>query len=160
MKTVVINNCRRLEICQLDPKGKDAMNNPIPGGIVTLVPGVNLVPSADHAASMKNPIWQNKFKTIIQRSMAPEQDPETVGKPMLEIPKWVGEKGSGEVDDVKPLAKLSPENCQRLIDETWNGDLLKAWSKEELRPDILRAIANQQEKIRTGDMTSPATAGR
>lgn len=160
MHTVVINNCRRLEICQLPSKSKDAMKNGIPGGTIMLLPGVNLVPSADHADAMKNEIWKAKFTTTIQRSLAPEQDPETVGRPMLEIPKWIGDKGGGEVEESKPLAKLSPETCQRLVNETWNSDLLKAWAKQELRPDILRAIGDQIERLRTGELASAATVGR
>lgn len=159
MKTVVINNCMRLEHCQLQPKGQDALGNKIAGGLLTLLPGVNLVASTEFQETMKNPLWAVKFKTKIERSMAPEQDPETVGKPMLEIAKWLGEKGSGEVEDKAPLAKLSPEQCQRLINETLTSDLLRGWKKEELRPDILRAIDIQLEKIRTGD-TNPASAGR
>ncbi len=160
MKTVVINNCSRLEICQLQPKQKDPMGVAIAGGILTLLPGVNLVPSVEFQESIKNPLWSQKFKTKIEQSKAPEQDPDTVGKPMLEVAKWLGEKGSGEVDDKAPLAKLSPEQCQRLINETLTSDLLRSWKQEDLRPDILRAIDVQLDKIRTGDISNAASAGR
>jgi hypothetical protein len=163
MKTLVINNREGLVQGQMQPLGKDARGVPMLGPCVTLLPGLNLVDSTQLSELRKNPGFEAQFNTKIPPSPAPEQSPEKVGKPILEVmlgaPTKDGKRTPIEVEDKLPLAKLQEETIKTLVAETLAADVLRSWEKEEVRPSIAHIIREQLEKI-GANPGSPASAGR
>lgn len=168
MKTAVINNREALVQGQMQPKdravGRDGQKTgPLMlGKIVTLLPGVNFVDSADLEALRKNPAFEMQFSTKIPPSLAPEQNPEQVGKPILVVVETKDKDGKRrplEVEDNQPLAKLTAEQCKLLISETHVESFLHQWTNEETRPDIRFEIAKRLEEI-GGKPVTAASAGR
>lgn len=169
MKTAVINNREALVQGQLQPIGKDSNGMAMLGGVVTLVPGLNLVDSEQLAALRKNPTFALNFTAKIQPSLAPEQSPEKVGRPILELvmsPAGPSKDGKAaepkplEVENALPLAKLSEELCKLVIGETLVEGTLRQWAREEARPAVRYEIEQQIEKITKGTPAGPAAVGR
>jgi hypothetical protein len=149
MYTVLINNREGMVHAQLPhqfPTQKGAA--PRVGRAVILMPGVNLVDSKTLATLMENHAFKALFETVIPPSLAPEQTPEKVGKPILQIDRSIGK--NGEVEEKAPLQKLSTAQCEAMIRETFSVDLLKRWTKEETRGDIRRLLVEQVERLETG----------
>lgn len=160
MKTAVINNREALVQGQMQPR-KAFDGSLLIGDVLTLVPGLNLVDKEQLAELRKNPAFERNFTSKIPPSLALEQNPEKVGKPILMVMDTVGKDGKSvqlELEDETPLAKLSPEVCKRLIDETLMPDTLRTWDKSETRPAIRFLIEQQLEAIGSGKKTGgPAT---
>jgi hypothetical protein len=155
MRTVVINYNQGLVQGQMPHvMPKQAGSTPQLGQVITLLPGLNLVDSKVLETLRKNAAFDQHFKTKIERSLAPEQNPECVGKFILEVDKSVGK--DGQVDDEAPLAKLPYEQCKSMIRECFATDMLEKWLKEEGRPDVRRDIANQIEMMKTGNNSGVA----
>lgn len=154
MQTVVINNKEALVIGQMPHSGKDKSGVPQLGGIVTLIPGVNLVDTKVLKTLRENPGFELLFKTKIESSQAPEQNPEKVGKCIL--------IASGEVEDSSPLAKLPPKACEAMIEETLSSDLLNKWLEDETRGDVRRVLFGKIKKLEGSPAPSggPAAVGR
>lgn len=158
-RTVVINNREGLVQGQLPHLGNDSSGRPQLGRVVTLLPGANLVSSEDLRVLRENPAFEMNFKMKIAQSLAPEQNPEKVGKPILEIAKSIGK--DGVVDGEFPLQKLSSKECSDLIGETYTSSALNRWLRDEGRPDVRRDIQNQLDKL-SGEAApgGPAAVGR
>lgn len=162
MKTAVINNREALVQGQMQPRGKALGGSLMLGDVVTLLPGLNFVDSANLEALRKNPAFELQFATKIPPSLAPEQNPEQVGKPILAVVETKDKDGKRkplEVEDNQPLAKLSAEQCKLLISETHVESFLHQWSNEEIRPDIRFEISKRLEAI-GGKAAGPASVGR
>lgn len=152
MQTVVINNREALIIGQL-PHAKSTGGVPQLGPTVTFIPGLNLVDSKVLAELRQNPSFEAFFKTKIEASPAPEQNPEKVGKFILAT--------GGELEDKSPLGKLKEQACQAMISETFSSDLLKKWRAEETRGEVTRMINEQLDKLSGRDAKGgPAANGR
>jgi hypothetical protein len=123
--TVVINNREALELVQLPHRGSDKHGRPMLGELLRLTAGVNLVDSTTLATLMKNELFAAKFTTKIARSPAPEQNPERVGRTVLELGPVLPASRS--------FAKLDGEQAQKLIEETLDTDLLEKWRSEDTR---------------------------
>lgn len=145
MRTPVINNKEALVIGQLPASGKE------PGPIVVFLPGLNLVDSKQLAVLRNNKNFDAHFKTLIPPSLAPEQTPEKVGKPILEL-------AGKELEDASPLAKLDKQACKLLISETLDAPMLDSWLMEETRADIARSI--NEQKVKIGSVANSLVAGR
>lgn len=166
MKTVVINNREALVQGQMQPTGKDSNGVPILGPVITLLPGLNLVDSGLLAALRKNPGYEQRFATTIARSLAPEQNPEKVGKFELELLLTEHKVKDGksemkplEVEDELPLAKLPEETCKTLIKATLTEGTLRTWARQEPRPAVRWEIEQQLSAI-GGAPAGPAAVGR
>lgn len=167
MKTIVINNREALIQGQMQPTGKDSNNVPILGPVVTLLPGLNLVDTGLLASLRKNPGYEQRFATVIQRSLAPEQNPEKVGKVELEL-MLVEHKGGKdgksemrplEVEDDLPLAKLPEETCKVLVKATLTEGILRTWARQDARPAVRWEIEQQLSAIGAAP-AGPAAVGR
>ena len=167
MQTVVINNREGLVQGQLqpDPKLVEKMTKgsiPI-NRCVTLLPGANLVDSADLEALSKNPAFAKNFETLIPRSPAPEQNPEKVGKPILQLMEVEGKDGKKvplQVDAKHPLKALKAEVAKALIDETFVASTLRAWLAEEGRPEVRLVLTQRIAELDAAPEGGPAAAGR
>jgi hypothetical protein len=157
MRTVVVNNRESLVMGQMPHIKVNGGVLPQLGEIITLIPGVNLVDSAKLKTLRENKAFEANFRTRIAPSPAPEQSPEKVGKLILEVDKSIGK--DGEVPDETPLAKLTYVQCQAMIAETFNGDMLRQWEKEEIRSDVRREI-NRQLELMEFNPKGPASVGR
>lgn len=158
MKIAVINNREGLVQGQMQPAGVDSAGRKIIGPVVTLLPGLNLVDKKQLEELRKNPGFELNFATKIAPSPAPEQNPEKVGKPILELLQAQGKDGKDapvEVEDALPLAKLSEKQAKLLISETLVEGTLKQWDREETRPAVRYEIAQQITKI-SGKPAGPA----
>jgi hypothetical protein len=166
MKTAIVNNREGLEIGQLPSTMKDASGRPLLAGIVTLLPGLNLIDSEAVNTLRKNPGFEAKFTTKIEPGMAPEHALERTGSPILELVHF-DKKVDGKVvkvpvdnlDDELPLAKLTDEQCKILVEQVLVGETLRSWGKAEARPSVRLIIEKQIEKIGSAP-GNPATAGR
>lgn len=146
--TVVTNNKEALIIGQMPHLGADKAGVPQLGETVTFVPGINLIDSAKLATLRKNPAFEVMFNTLIPRSLAPEQNPEKVDKPML--------VAGNELPDKSPLGKLSPKACEAIVVDTLQIPLLKQWLDEE-GDNARRAVLERQiKKLSEGAPSSPA----
>ena len=141
--TVVVNNREGLEIVQMPHAGKDTAGVTMTGEVVSLLPGANFVPTEKLAVLLKNPAFAAKFKNKIPRGVAPEHNPENIGKPVLE-------KGP-ELPAASPLLKLSDEEAATLIAEVLTADPLRGWLKEETRPQVRKALYAQIELLQGGE---------
>lgn len=150
MQTIVINNRESLINAQLPHKGKGKDGSIQTGEVVTFIPGANLVDSAKLKTLRENPGFEALFKTKIESSPAPEQNPEKVGKCVLVLGK--------EVEDTSPLAKLAEKAAEALIAETFSVPQLDGWIKEEGRPEIRRLLEAQRSKLSAGSTGGPAAA--
>lgn len=163
MKTAVINNREALVQGQMPHKGNALGGSLMVGAVVTLVPGLNLVDSSDLAQLRKNPQFELNFTTKIPPSLALEQNPEKVGKPILEVVMVASKDGKGEkaleVEDKFPLQKLPPEICKTVIADTLVEGTLRLWSREEIRPEVRYEIELQLGRI-TDAPAGPAAVGR
>ena len=155
MKKIVLNNREGLAMCQL-PHTKSASVGLDVGRVVQLAPGANLVPEADLEVLMRNQGFARQFETLIPRSPAPEQNPEKVGKPVLEMLQADGK--DIVVADERPLAALRPDHARVLIKETLVPGMLTSWLEEETRPEVAQALKAQLVAI-DADPTI-AAAGR
>lgn len=150
MQTIVTNNKEALVIGQLPNLGKDTAGVPQLGESVSFIPGVNLVKSEVLATLRKNPSFELNFKTKIESSPAPEQNPEKVGKFILVVGK--------EVEDKSPLVKLTEKACEGIITETFTSKMLRSWLDEEGRAEVRAMIERQLRVLETG--APAAAAGR
>jgi len=178
MQTVVINNREGLVQGQLQPdpelvakmtKGSIPINR-----CVTLLPGANLVEAADLEALGRNPAFAKRFETKIQRSPAPEQNPEKVGLPELQlmgvdgklidqtqpVPKDAKPVAPLQVDKDHPLKALKAEVAKALIDETFVVSTLRAWLGSEGRPEVRLVLTQRIAELDAAPEGGPAAAGR
>jgi hypothetical protein len=150
MKTAVINNREGLVQGQLQPISKNLSGAPIPYRAVTFLPGVNLIPTEELDELRKNKSFELNFTTAIQPTPAPEQNPERVGKPILEVLKVKGKDGKDVplvVDDNQPLAGLSMDAVKALVEETIVVGYLRKWLEEEHRPDRAHLISQRIRQL-------------
>lgn len=141
--TVVINNTERLEIAQLPHRGVDNHKRLLLGGVVTLLPGLNLVPTEELHVLRRNPLFEEKFTTAIPDSKAPEQRPERVGKPFLVLGKELPAKA--------PLAALEVPEALSMVNEA-NEEQLAQFFAVEVRAEVRERI-----KIRIDEITNAAS---
>lgn len=149
-KIIVINNREGLVQGQMQPTVFNKQGAPEVGKVLTLLPGANLVDEKELEALCKNPTFLANFKNQIQPSPAPEQNPEKVGKPILEFLTVKGKDGKDEelkVEDEFPLNKLKPETAKRLIKETLVPSILAKWATEVQDPGIRHAIDKHIEYL-------------
>lgn len=164
-QTAVINNREALETVQMQPIGKDSNGMAILGPLVVLVPGLNFVDSDKLSKLINNSAFASKFNTKIAPSPAPEQNPEKVGKTILELMTVAAKDKDGkvvdkpiEVEDKMPLAKLSGDVCRRVIAETMVASVLRQWLTEESRGDVRSDIQKRLDYI-TGAAAGPGYSG-
>jgi len=144
MKSIVVWNKESQHIGQLPHGAKTTAGIPQPGGIVIFLPGVNLVDSEALATLRKNPGFDQLFTLKIPPSAAPEQAPEKVGKPHMELL-------ADGLDDNAPLAKLKPKDLEKVIGETFNENLLKEWMMgEDMAKPVRKLIEQQLNKVNAG----------
>lgn len=156
-KTIVVNNLEALVIGQL-PHSQTKNGDPLQiGETVTFVPGINVVDSDKLETLRKNLMFDLHFKTEIKGSAAPEHNREKLGKKILEVMK-VGK--DGKISEGYLLEKLDYETCKSIISETFTSDLLTAWQTMEGRSEVRALLANQSQKLATGQDVTAATAGR
>jgi hypothetical protein len=165
MQTAIINNREALETVQMQPIGKDSNGMAILGPLVVLVPGLNLVDSKKLDALAGNEMFAKKFNTKIASSPAPEQNPERVGRTILEIVTVSAKDKDGkiidkplEVEDKLPLHKLTGATLTRVISETMVASTLRQWLTEENRGDVRSEIEARLKYI-TGQAAGPGFSG-
>jgi hypothetical protein len=139
--TVIINNREGLEIIQLPHRGLDNHKRMNLGEVVTLLPGLNLVPTETLKVLRQNSAFEDKFKSRIPESKAPEQRAERVGRPILELGK---ELPAG--DKVCPLSALSVPEALTLVKEA-NDEQLKSFIETEERAEVRKLINKRLEEI-------------
>jgi hypothetical protein len=137
--TVVINNREGLEVAQLPHRGHDNHKRIIFGEVVTFLPGLNLVPTETLNILRQNPAFEAKFKNKIPNSRAPEQRPERVGKPILELGKELP-------DDDRPLSALSVPEALALVSEA-NEEQLASFKKGENREEVRDLVNARIEEL-------------
>jgi hypothetical protein len=164
---VVINNRESLVQGQLQPDPellKKVKGGGIPiNRVVTLLPGANLVDVADIEALGKNEAFARYFTTKIERSLAPENNPEKVGSTILatlEVDGKDGKKVPLQVDKELPLKALKPEVAKLLIDETFVLSTLRGWLASEGRPEVRLLLDNRIRELDVKPEGGPAAAGR
>ena len=159
MAYAVINNREALCQGQMPHLGVDAQKRTQLGEVVTLFPGLNLLAVEKLEILRKNPGFNARFKTKIPPSRAPEQNAERVGQKELVILEEVGD--GGKVPLKGTLQRLPPKQCEMLIEECLDAELLRRWLKEEGRSDVRILIHNQLDAIGSGEAGGgPAVAGR
>ncbi len=143
--TVVINNREGIEIVQFPHRGKDNHGRVMIGDQLVLLPGLNLVDTEQLAVLMKNELFAAKFTTKIPRSLAPEQNPERMGRPVLvrgkDLPAYL------------PLSKLTPQEAIDIVEEA-NEEQLPRFKADETRESVLRAILKRIDELATGENTT------
>jgi hypothetical protein len=142
MQTIVVNNREALVIAQLPHVGKDAAGRVLVGETVKLIPGVNLVESAQLKKLRENKLFDAHFTTKIARSPAPEQNPEKVGSYVLVQLR--------EVPERKSLEKVPDNEAVEIVKETFNVKLLERWLHEDARGEVRAMIQNQITDIARG----------
>lgn len=165
MHAVVINNREGLVQGQLQPDPRFAA---VKGGVplnrcVTLLPGANLVPEDDLKSLLENKAFAANFTVTIPKSPAPEQNPEKVGKPILELLMVDGKDGKKtplQVEEKHPLAKLKDEIALKLIEETLVPSVLRGWLNEDPRPGIRLELTKRLAELDGQPEGGPAAAGR
>ena len=168
MKTAVINNREALVQGQLPPPPQSKTAGvPLLGKVLTLLPGANLVDSKDLEKLNENEQWKKNFSTPIPRSPAPEQNPEKVGKPILELLTIEQRTKEGtktmpfpQLDDEHPLAKLDAIAAKLLVDEMLVVGTLKDWVREETRPEMAHVLNRRIAELEGSPEGGPAAAGR
>lgn len=161
MQNVIINNRESLVSIQCQPEMHGKNGAPVPGRIIHLVPGANLINADDYAKLReKNSHFTLQFNEKIPRSPAPEQNPEKVGLPYLQIMETDkdGKKVPIVVEDKSPLAKLRGDLVQRIVDEVLAVSLLRAWLAEEVRPDIALALNRRIAELEADPEGGPAAS--
>lgn len=136
MRAQVINNSQGPIYAQMPARGKDTAGHIEPGSCINIIPGLNLIDTEVLATLRKNSTFENFFKTAIAPSKAPEANPASFGKPILQI-------GGKEVPDENPLSKLAEQACKAMIGEMQSTDVLQDWLKGEGRADVRRDIENR-----------------
>ena len=168
MKTAILNNKEGLVVLQLPSTQKDRQGRDLIAGVVTLLPGLNLVDTDTMKALREgNEGVRRHFETKIEPGMAPEHQLERTGRFILEQVYFDKKDKDGKVtrvpvdslDDALPLAKLTEEQCKQLVDEVLVGEMLQGWGRAETRPAVRFLIEKQIQKI-TASPGNPATAGR
>ena len=163
MKIVVVNNRESLVQGQKQPQITNLQGAPVIAGVVTFLPGANLVDKADLEHLRKNPTFELNFTTAIPKSPALEQNPEKVGLPILAVMEVAGGKDGAkiplELEDRLPLQKLKPEVAKKLIGETLVAGILRGWEREEARPEVRYEIQLQIDAVE-GKPAGPASVGR
>lgn len=138
MRTQVVNNCQGPHYIQCQKVGN------LPGKLIVLSPGLNLVETKELAELRKtNKVFDELFKAKIKPSKAEEADVRSFGKPMLEV-------RSGELPDTSPLAKLSLDDAKAILAVTQNTDLLKEWLGEcipGVQSDLAKAISARMKEV-------------
>jgi hypothetical protein len=166
MKTAVINNREGLVQAQLPPTMFNKQGAPVLSEAVTFLPGANLVDSAKLDQLRKNSAFELNFNTKIPKSPAPEQNPEKVGLPILQVLEVEHKTKDGAkmmpliVEDKAPLAKLAPEVAQKLIDEVLVESTLREWLREETRPEMAHALNKRIAELQGEPEGGPAAMGR
>lgn len=98
------------------------------GGRLVLVPGNNEVPRA---------IWEKVAGLeLVQWGL----DPDRGG-----IYEIVSEKDAG--DGENPLADLKEKEARKVVLDTTDREVLGRWQATEKRPGVLKAIADQLERV-------------
>lgn len=142
--TVVINNRESLIIGPLPPTGKDTSGVPMLGANIILIPGLNLVPTAQLVELKKNPTFANLFTEKIGRHKATEHNTERVGSPiLLQVP--------GELPRLRPFALVDPKECAEYISEIFSTKMLEEWLHDEQRDGVRLELQRQITRIRTGE---------
>lgn len=167
MKTAVLNNREGLVIGQMPSTQQDRSGRPLLAGIVTLLPGLNLVDSDALKTLRENPGFEAQFSQRIEPGMAPEHVLERTGETILAIVHFEKKDKDGKItrtpvdflDDALPLAKLDEKQCEMLIKEVLVSEILRSWGKSEARPAVRFMIETQIDKIGAGP-SNPAVAGR
>lgn len=167
MKTAVINNREGLVIAQLPATQEDRSGRKLLAGVVTLLPGLNLVDTDEFNTLMKNPGFASHFTNKIEPGMAPEHQLERTGSPILEQVFFDKKDKDNKItrtpvdflDDKIPLANLTEPQCKVLVEQVLVGETLRAWGRAETRPAVRFLIEEQIGKISAGP-GNPATAGR
>lgn len=153
-KTIVINNREALITAQmphlkLDPNAQSKV--PQLGDLVVFIPGANLVDSAKLRTLRENKAFDVLFSTKIPRSLAPEQNPEKVGKFILVAGK--------EVPADKPLSRLeAKEACELVTEEFLSVGMLREALADEGRNEVRAAISERIKLLESGG--EPISAGR
>lgn len=152
-RTVVINNKEALIMAQMPHGGKDTSGALMVGEVVSFIPGVNLIDTEKLATLRKNAAFEANFTTPIEASLAPEQNPEKVGRMILV-------KGE-ELPLASPLANLKPKAVEALVGETFSVELLSKWRDDSGDLTTRAVIQNQIDKLRGGSTKGgPAASGR
>lgn len=117
-----------------DPK--KGQNDPRANKPQILIPGVNRVDNETWSELRKNP--------IIQRMMAPDENGKIYLKEVMEAPEKVID---GEAQD---LSGLTAKDASAIVAKCLNKELLDAWSEQESRPKVRKAIDTQLKKLQPG----------
>lgn len=133
----VQNNCERM--IQMRLPGKQTKAGVLPGKLLTLVPGVNLVDADMWTEVQKNRLNQKLLTSKIKPSRAPEQNPERVGQFMLVAQEPISAQA--------PLSAMNDQKALGLVEEIIDTTLLRKLKGQESRPKILKAIDARIEAI-------------
>lgn len=157
-KIAILNNASRVIIGQLPhsflpPRpslGEEHPRFAETGGIVSLVPGANLVDADAWTELMKNALWQQWLKMRIPKIAADEGRTERVGRPVLEIMS-IGKNGVIDSD----LRKLSPREASVIVPEILDERLLTHWLSVDGRSEVRDLLEAQYRAIRPERRAQP-----
>lgn len=140
---LVINNEERLHTIHVP--GKDGKPSET---LLCLLPGVNMIDRLTLESCRKNPMFDAKFSSKIERHVAREAVSERVGEMILIQSKYVPEK--------IPLTPLTGEEALAIVADTTTEELLEIFLSGESRPEIRAAIDDRKRLLRTGSEVEAA----
>ena len=110
-----------------------------PSNLIVLASGMNFVDEERWNKALKNPGVRTLCTTKSPPANAPEENPERVGKMIIEhfMP----------VSADNPLKDLNEDDALRYVSETLVVPTLRTLEKQESRPLLLRAIRGQIDRI-------------
>lgn len=138
---VVLNEerVRHIRLASRPVNGAKTQDVP-PGPLITLGPGVNLIEEALWKEALENPNVASLLTTLVPPGPANNPiPPERVGQPIIVAVKVV--------DDVRPLAALSPLGAVDMVRETLDKPMLMVWLNDEKRAPVREAIEMQLKLI-------------
>lgn len=109
------------------------------GPLISLVPGLNLVPKEQWDQAKKSPNAMLLLRTKIEPSPANEANPEKFGEFILVEGR--------ELPAESPLKALRPSEAVERVASTLDAALLRAWLADEGRAEVRRSIEAQLDSI-------------
>jgi hypothetical protein len=120
-----------------DQDGKRILKKVFSGRNIVLVPGLNTI---------KNEVWEELY-----------QNPDVQAKiqsgilEVVESEVSTGKKKSVNDETIESLEKMDIKQAISVVEGQMDKQALMAWKKKEKRPQVLKAIKEQAEKISKAD---------
>jgi hypothetical protein len=140
-KVVPVNNNTN-SVLQVQLTGyKDSKGAFRPGGLLSLIPGVNFISAEDLVKARENAIFAGHFTTKIAPSPAPEATPDRVGHfALVEM--------AGAIDKTNPLSSVADEEkAVDIVGEMGDARMIRQALDVETRPRVVAALKAQLKAI-------------